>query len=82
MGTMVLGQEEKNLGEGSEHSMGLCDRSMSPNVACGRGFELRVTAFGEWDWNSATVAEAHFYTRIAENPPLLDVLLSYNLESI
>ena len=30
--------------------MGLCDRShcaTSPNVPCGRGFELGVTAFGK-----------------------------------
>jgi len=36
--------------EYSERFMGLCDRghcAMSPNVACGRGFELGVTAFGK-----------------------------------
>ena len=36
--------------EDSECFMGLCDRShcvTSLNVACGRGFELGVTAFGK-----------------------------------
>ena len=67
IGAMVLKQEEKNFGEGSEHSinriMTLDDSSenpkcfvgphvqshcaTSPNVPCGQGFELRVTAFSK-----------------------------------
>ena len=44
-----------------------------------QGFELGVTAFGKLDLNSATVAETHFHTRIAETPSFPNVLLSDNL---
>ena len=74
-----------NSSKDPEHFMGLCDRShcaTSPNVPCGRGFELRVTAFGKLDSNSATVAETHFYNRMAETSSFLNVLLSDNLEYI
>ena len=72
--------------EDPECFMGLCDQShcaTSPNVPCDWGFELRVTAFGKWDSNSATVAETHFfYNRMAETLSFLNVLLSDNLKYI
>ena len=65
--------------------MGLCDQShcvTSLNVPCGRGFELGVTAFSKCDSNTATVAETHFYTRMAGTLSFLDILLSDHLRYI
>ena len=79
---MTLKKLTDDSSENSECFMGLCDWihcATSPNVPCGQGFELGVTTFGKWDSNSATMDATHFYTRMAETPSFLDVILSDNL---